>query len=73
MPISSRITIRIPEDLRSQLDNEAEELGISISKLLRTKLKNKNISKPKIFINHNNVITFEDLAKAKIIYEDVLI
>jgi antitoxin component of RelBE/YafQ-DinJ toxin-antitoxin module len=71
MASTSRIAIRLPEDLKFQLEKEAEKLNIGLSKLIRNKLRCKHISKPKLYINHNHIIPFEDFKKAKVIFDDI--
>ena len=73
MSNNAQVTIRLTEDLRNQLENEAKKLEMTISQLIRAKLSAKHISKPKFFIDSNIILTFEQLSKGRVIYEDVLV
>jgi hypothetical protein len=73
MKKESRISFRLDEDLRNQLESEAKQLDIDLSKLMRSKLTAKKISKPRLKINSNLILSFEQLASAKVVYEDVIL
>lgn len=73
MEATSRISIRVTADIKIALEKEAEKLNTSLSKLVRSKLVAKHISIPKLKIDSNRVVSFNDLSKSKIIYEDIII
>ena len=73
MSVNTRIAIRLSEELRLQLEKEASANNLTLSRLIRSKLGAKKIYKPVLQISHNKKISFEELAKAKVVYEDVLV
>jgi hypothetical protein len=68
MKKSAQITVRLSQELRSKLENEALDQGIKLSKLINYKLLHSTAIEPSLIIG-NNKFTFNQLRESRIEFD----